>query len=98
MVLPVPVGKTSKGRCTPRAVAASRAATASYWYGRGVSRNVVGGWTTVSIKRSPSVVGTSVPTPCPRAFYVAALVKLFLLSSPPHARIVPVEGSTGAYP
>jgi hypothetical protein len=30
MVLPVPVGKTSKGRCTPRAVAASRAATASY--------------------------------------------------------------------
>ena len=58
MVLPVPVGKTSKGRCTPRAVAASRAATASYWYGRGVSRNVVGGWATASMPCAPKVVGT----------------------------------------
>ena len=30
------------------------------------------------------------------AFYVAALVKLFLVSSSPHAIIVPVEGPTGA--
>jgi hypothetical protein len=29
---------------------------------------------------------------------VAALVKLFLRSSPPHALMVPVEGSTGACP
>ena len=58
MVLPVPVGKTSRGRCTPRAVAASRAATASYWYGRGVRRKVVGGGATASIMCAPSVVGT----------------------------------------
>ena len=58
MVLPVPVGKTSRGRCTPRAVAASRAATASYWYGRGVSRKVGGGRATASIMRAPRVVGT----------------------------------------
>src|SRR5215471_9931734 len=67
MVLPVPVGNTSKGRCTPRAVAASRAATASYWYGRGVSRNVVGGWAIASIPCAPRLIMMGIDTPCVRA-------------------------------
>ena len=52
MVLPVPVGKTSKGRCTPRVAAASKAATASCWYGRGV--RPVGGAMIAGIAHAPS--------------------------------------------
>src|SRR5262249_16800067 len=68
MVLPVPVGNTSKGRCTPRAVAASRAATASYWYGRGGGRNGAGGWATASMQCAPKVVGMQRADAVPEGF------------------------------